>query len=73
MFSIILYIVVGYHKKDTQIRETKIAKKETKQTTRDHQGSSAGSGSPDLLASGASSESPDPLASCASSASPDPS
>ena len=51
---------VGYHKRDTQIKEIKITKKGKRQITQDHQGSGAGSVSPDPLASGASSASPDP-------------
>jgi len=65
--------LLGTIKRDTQIREVKIAKKGIRQITRDHQGSGAGSVSPEPLASGASSGSPDPLASGASSALPDPS
>ena len=51
---------MGTIKRDTQVKEIKIAKKETNQTTCDRQGSGAGSGSPDPLASGASFASPDP-------------
>ena len=52
--------VLGTIKRDTQIREIKIAKKEMRQITQDHQGSGAGSVSPGPLASGTSSTSPDP-------------
>ena len=77
MWWFILFILsslfVGYHKKGYQNQRNKNRKKEIRRIIRDHQGSGAGSVSPDPLASGASSGSPDPLSSGASSASPDPS